>query len=511
MNTKRITLVLVSAALAVSTAQAQDWRIKTNLAYWATATPNIAAEARLSDRWSADLSLGWNPFTFNDNRKLKHIAIEPEIRYWLGCPFKKHFIGANLLYSHYNAGGVHIPFGIFSELKDHRFQGDLGAVGIVYGYNWTLPNNHWSIETAIGLGYGITRYTKYRCYGKCASALEKKTKGLLMPTKVAISLVYNIGSTDRMKNCGKQIVSNDIVTVDTVVKPVAKFVPALSYVADNRGRAGELQKQNPVLQHISQYRPYDNTQVLSKQEGALYIHFLLAKSVIDTNYRSNQETLNKIIEITRDIMADSTSSVKKIQIIGLASVEGPVKLNEQLAGKRAIALKEYIQKGITLPDSLFECVNGGEAWAELRAKIADSDMACKEEMLNIIDTEANADRRELKLKKLDGGKAYRYLSNNLLGDQRNSGFLRIYYDYVPDESARIINLGTQKLRAEQYGEALVELQKVRGDKRAQNALGVAYYMTGNKDAALRCWKQAAENGDAQAQKNLQQYEQVVQP
>lgn len=510
MNIKRTIFVLTSATLAVTAAQAQDWRLKTNLAYWATATPNVAIEARLSSKWSADLSLGWNPFTFNDNKKLKHIAIEPEIRYWLGCPFKKHFIGANLLYSHYNAGGVHLPFGIFSELKDHRFQGDLGAVGIVYGYNWTLPNNHWSIETAIGLGYGITRYTKYRCYGKCASALEKKTKGMLMPTKIAISLVYNIGNTNRMKNCGKQIVNNDIVAKDTI-KQVAKFMPALSFVAENRGKAGELQKQNPVLQHISQYRPYDNTQVLSQDQGALYVHFPMSKSEITADYRSNQKSLSKIIEITRDILNDSTSMVKKIQIVGLASVDGPVKLNEKLAGKRATSLKEYIQKGTSLPDSLFECVNGGEAWAELRAKIVDNEMEHKGEMLSIIDNEANADRRELKLKKLDGGKAYRYLSDNLLGDQRNSGFLRIYYDYVPDEAARIINLGTQKLQAEQYSDALAELQKVKADKRAQNALGVAYYMTGNKDAALRCWQQAAENGDIQARQNLQQYELVVQP
>lgn len=146
-NGLRMLLLLIST-LTMNSALAQDWRLKTNLAYWATTTPNIAAETRLSNRLSMDLSLGWNTFTYSGNKKLKHIAIQPEIRYWLGCPYIGHFLGANILYSHYNAGGVHFPFGFFPELKKHRFQGDLGAVGLVYGYDWSLgKSNRWNLET----------------------------------------------------------------------------------------------------------------------------------------------------------------------------------------------------------------------------------------------------------------------------------------------------------------------------------------------------------------------------
>ena len=485
MNIKRRNgLVLSILLLSAAQANAQDWRVKTNLAYWATATPNIAMETRLSQKWSVDLSLGWNPFTFSDNKKLKHVAIEPEIRYWLGCPFKRHFIGANLLYSHYNAGGVHFPFGIFSELKEHRFQGDLGAVGIVYGYNWTLPNNHWSIETAIGLGYGITRYTKYRCYGKCASALEKKTKGMLMPTKIAISLVYNIGNTDRLKNCGKQVNNNEIIAADTI-KQVARFMPSLSFVADHTGKKGEY-------------------------KGEQKVNFQIAKAEIDEQYNGNQQVLKQIVAATKRIQQDTAVIINKIQIAGLASVDGPKTLNERLAGKRAEALKQYIQQATSLPDSLFECNNGGEAWAELRNQIAQSDAECREEMLSIIDNEQNVAKREQKLKTLNGGKAFAYVRSHLLESQRNSVFLRILYDYKPDEAAKSINLGTQLLQSERWEEALSELLKAKDDKRAQNALGVAYYMTGHQEAALRCFKQAAERGDVQAQQNLQQYEQITQ-
>ncbi len=430
MKKQRISILLLCATLAPSTTLAQDGRLKTNLAYWATTTPNIAAELRLSQRWSADLSVGWNPFSFNGNRKIKHVAIQPELRYWFSCPFKGHFLGVNLLYSHYNAGGIHFPFGIFSELKDRRFQGDLGAAGLVYGYDWSLgKSNRWSLETAIGLGYGITRYTKYRCYGRCASAVEKKTKGMFMPTKVAISLVYNIGKTDRMQNCSKKVYDN-LVPVDTI-KPIEKTeaaAPKPAPIAPEPSKTEQLVQKYPVLQHISQYRAYDKTQALSRDKNALYIHFPMSQSDVVTDYRSNDATLRQIVHIAQEILSDSASEVKKILIVGLASIDGPQKQNEELAGKRAESLKQYIQQATSLSDDIFECVNGGEAWAELRAQIADSDAECKEEMLTIIDNEQNADRRELKLRQLDNGKAYAYLKEHVLNNQRNSGFLRIYYD-----------------------------------------------------------------------------------
>ena len=50
---------------------------------------------------------------------------------------------------------------------------------------------------------------------------------------------------------------------------------------------------------------------------------------------------------------------------------------------------------------------------------------------------------------------------------------------------------------------------MKDDERAQNALGVAYYMTGNLDAALRCFNTAAANGNEEAKKNLQQYQQIM--
>ena len=415
VKNKRIGLLLFSITFATTMVQAQDWRLKTNIAYWATSTPNIAAETRLSSHTSLDFSIGWNPFTFHDNRKIKHIAIQPELRYWQNCPFKGHFLGINLLYSHYNAGGVHFPFGIFSDLKSHRFQGDLGAVGLVYGYDWSLgKSNRWSLEAAFGLGYGLTRYTKYRCYGRCASALETKTKSMLMPTKVAVSLVYNLGSTERMKKCRKTVYEN-ILPLDTIKQSERTEATAPTLTTSEKPQLTVKKDEAPK-------------QEKKQEKDTLYIHFPMSKWNVEADYRDNKAILDRIVSIGHETMAGNTPKIKKIQIIGLASIDGPKTFNDQLAGKRAEALKFYLQQATSLPDSLLDCVNGGEAWSELRTQIANSDALCKEEMLCIIDNEKDADRRELKLKQLDGGKAYAYLKEHVLNNQRNSALIRIYYD-----------------------------------------------------------------------------------
>ena len=188
---RRLLLILSISVCGLLKLCAQHTAIKTNLPYWATATINVAAETKVADKWTAEISAGLTPFTFSDNKNLTHFVVQPEARYWLCSPYAGHFVGAHVLYSHYNAGGVKLPFGLFPDLENHRFQGDLGAVGVLYGYSWMLPGKHWSLEGVIGLGYGITRYDKYSC-AKCGGKVGTETKHLFMPTKLALNLVYYI-------------------------------------------------------------------------------------------------------------------------------------------------------------------------------------------------------------------------------------------------------------------------------------------------------------------------------
>ena len=126
--------------------------------------------------------------------------------------------------------------------------------------------------------------------------------------------------------------------------------------------------------------------------------------------------------------------------------------------------------------------------------------------IEVIDHEPDLNRREQRLRRLEGGRPWKYIKQYVLSDQRNSGYIRIYYDYVPDKAAATINRASELIGKGQYAEALALLNTVRSDERAQNALGVALWQTGRKQEALDCFRRAAANGNADAKENLRQLE-----
>lgn len=265
-----------------------------------------------------------------------------------------------------------------------------------------------------------------------------------------------------------------------------------------------LAQENPVLHRLADYRPYDGTQVLRKEPGALYVHYPVNRSYLDTLYRTNNETLDKIVELTARVSADSAAEVRFIEIIGLASPEGPLAFNIRLAQRRAEALARYIQERTGYPDSLFRLVSGGPAWTELRDYVADTDSTneFRDGLLQVIDSIPDPVMRESAMRRLRGNRAYRYLCREALPELRNAGYVRIYYDNAPDRVAIVINRAIGLLTSGYPAEALAMLETVAYDPRSYNALGNACYVNGDIARALDYLQQAAQAGDEAAARNL---------
>lgn len=185
-------LLLVGIILwgGIAKVAAQQVAVKTNLLYWATSTPNLGAEFGLGNRTTLDVSFGYNPWTLNraENRKLRHVLVMPEFRYWLCESFRGHFFGLHTGYTYYNISGVGIPF--HSGTRGNRYQGWATGVGISYGYSWVL-GRRWNLEATVGLGYVYTDYKKYDCV-TCGDYLGRQSRHFFMPTKAGITLIYRI-------------------------------------------------------------------------------------------------------------------------------------------------------------------------------------------------------------------------------------------------------------------------------------------------------------------------------
>lgn len=174
---------LVVGLLLSGTANAQQWGVTTNGLYWLTATPNLGVEVSVHPKMTLAASLQYNPFTYKNNRKMKHLLGQFEYRYWLSETFKGHYFGAHTINGMYNFGNL--PFG---SLKNYRYEGNLFGGGFTYGYQWIL-NSRLNIGADIGFGYFYMDYQKFYC-PTCGEKIERYHTNYLGPTKVGISLIY---------------------------------------------------------------------------------------------------------------------------------------------------------------------------------------------------------------------------------------------------------------------------------------------------------------------------------
>ena len=193
---KRLANALVLFISFFIYAHAQQVTISNNLLYDAWLTPNLRVGARLAPHWSVGMTAGFRPWPTDDEttRKWRHLLLAPEVRYWKDSVDVHHFFGATVIYSHYNVGGVKFPFGMYPSVRDERRQGDLGALGLFYGYSWPL-GRFWNVEGLLGGAVGYTAFDRYPCV-HCGKKIGSAKKVFFMPL-VALNIVYNIPGRPR--------------------------------------------------------------------------------------------------------------------------------------------------------------------------------------------------------------------------------------------------------------------------------------------------------------------------
>lgn len=190
---RKVRLLLVGIALMagfLSALHAQNVGLKTNLLYWATTTPNAGLEFRLGKKWTLDVSGGYNPFTFEHHRKLKHWLVVPELRYWTCEAFSGHFFGLHAIGGEYNVNDIDIPVGRLKNLNNYRHEGYGIGGGLTYGYQWLL-GRRWNLEASISAGYVNLDYSKYEC-AKCGKKIGEGKYDYFGVTKATLSLIYII-------------------------------------------------------------------------------------------------------------------------------------------------------------------------------------------------------------------------------------------------------------------------------------------------------------------------------
>ena len=169
--------------------------LRTNLIYWAAivpqATPNFGVEFGITPKITLNLIASYNPWnlkgTVDNNKKLVHFLVEPEVKYWFCERFNGHAVGLHAIYAKYNVGEYNIPL-LFE--KEFRYEGSAFGAGASYNYHWML-GKHFGLEFTLGIGFAYMKYDKFDC-PICSARIGQFTKSYMGPTKLGINLIYVI-------------------------------------------------------------------------------------------------------------------------------------------------------------------------------------------------------------------------------------------------------------------------------------------------------------------------------
>ena len=158
--------------------------IKTNLLGDAALCANLGVEVELWPHWSLDVPVWYSPYDITDRWRIRLLATQPEVRYWLKDAGERHYFGI-----HASVVGYNVSFN-----GDYRWQDPNKAawgVGIGYGYAFHLDKaQRWSMEAQIGAGYIGYEYVKYHNTGRNGAEVSHGKGDYWGVTRAGFTIAY---------------------------------------------------------------------------------------------------------------------------------------------------------------------------------------------------------------------------------------------------------------------------------------------------------------------------------
>lgn len=199
-----------------------------------------------------------------------------------------------------------------------------------------------------------------------------------------------------------------------------------SSVTDVRLLAGKVSLEEVIVieryriePHLAYIRPEAEAVKSRAEQGESFLDFAVGKTSVNPEFGRNAAELEKIRRMIDLVQDDKDLTIKRIVIVGYASPEGSLAMNERLSEGRAKALRDYLQSRYpAIPGSLYSIRFGGENWDDLVKAVQASDMPDKQAVLDIIDRYSIIGGREAKLMALKGGTPWRYMLREMFPSLR---------------------------------------------------------------------------------------------
>ena len=169
-----------TAAEETSGTDSYTLSLRANLLRWATLTPDLGLEWRISPSWGILVNGSWTSWSWNDkDRRYALWEVMPEVRWYMGKE-KRGYLGAM-----YKAGQFNYKFSATGK------QGDLMGGGITAGYQLRL-NKALALDFNLGLGYLNADFEKYEVIDGVRVRRGNETKDWCGPINAGVTLVWKL-------------------------------------------------------------------------------------------------------------------------------------------------------------------------------------------------------------------------------------------------------------------------------------------------------------------------------
>ena len=164
--------------------------LRANLLRWATLTPDLGVEWRISHSLGLKLDGSFSWWGGNHGKVQKVWLVNPEVRWYL-LRDRRCYAGVSGSYGEYNIY-KYLPGKLLKG--DTGYQGKLWNAGVMLGYQLSLSRS-FSLDFNLGLGYTHSAYDSFGMTdGVRIHKQQDGTKNFWGPTQAGISLVWTIGN-----------------------------------------------------------------------------------------------------------------------------------------------------------------------------------------------------------------------------------------------------------------------------------------------------------------------------
>lgn len=192
-----ISIALLLAMFFCYSPDVKSQAIKTNAPFILTGSPNIGVEWSVGRQLTLNADVMWMPYMFKKNEEVFRVLVgSVDFRYYVNPKYYYTndlwdglYVGPYAMAGNFNIGLKEKD----DEKTSYRRKGWGISAGVSVGYKFYL-SSRFRIDANIGLGYAHLQYDKYELGGQYADFMleSKKTKAYVGPTKIGVSLVYNI-------------------------------------------------------------------------------------------------------------------------------------------------------------------------------------------------------------------------------------------------------------------------------------------------------------------------------